>query len=110
MAEVPRRIRGTRGDYRSRFGIRRPARHANAERVRGLFASWLVFQRDRPHRARNGRRIFSPPAIDLLADATLTDLPFESLAKQAMREVLIVGRYGLLCDYSDEEARPCVGL
>ena len=57
-----------------------------------------------------------PPSIeagaaeDLLADATLTDLPFDSLAKQAMREVLIVGRFGLLCDYSDEEARPCVGL
>ena len=53
-----------------------------------------------------------PPSIeagaaeDLLADATLTDLPFDSLAKQAMREVLIVGRFGLLCDYSDEEARP----
>ena len=53
-----------------------------------------------------------PPSIeagaaeDLLADATLTDLPFDSLAKQAMREVLIVGRYGILCDYSDEEARP----
>ena len=53
-----------------------------------------------------------PPSIsagaadDLLSDATLTDLPFQSLAKQAMREVLIVGRFGILCDYSEEESRP----
>ena len=45
-------------------------------------------------------------AVDLLADVTLTNLPFESVAKDAMREVLTVGRYGLLCDYSEEEGRP----
>ena len=53
-----------------------------------------------------------PPVVEagaaepLLSDITLTDFPFESLAKATMREILAVGRYGLLCDYSDEEGRP----
>ena len=43
---------------------------------------------------------------NILADVTLTDLNFEGLSKEAMREMLVTGRYGLLCDYSEEESRP----
>lgn len=41
-----------------------------------------------------------------MADVTLTDVSIQGLAKEAMREVLTVGRYGLLCDYSEDEQRP----
>jgi len=50
--------------------------------------------------------IVSGSAEQLLSDVTLTDLSFDGLAKQAMRELLVTGRYGLLCDYSIEENRP----
>ena len=43
---------------------------------------------------------------DYMDDVTLTGIPFDQLCKSAMNEVMIVGRYGLLCDYSEEETRP----
>ena len=55
---------------------------------------------------RRSPTVVAGSAENLLADVTLSGLSFEGLAKEAMREVLITGRYGLLCDYSEEEGRP----
>lgn len=97
--------RGT--EYVSQLDTQSPAQYAEYLK-RGLFFNGMA----RSVQGMVGASFRRPPAIeagaaiDLLEDVTLTDLPFESIAKDAMREVLTVGRYGLLCDYSDEEGRP----
>ena len=94
-------------DYVTPLDTQTPTEYVNYLR-RGLFFGATA----RTVQGMTGASFRRPPAIepgaaeDLLADVTLTDLPFDSLAKQAMREVLIVGRFGLLCDYSDLEGRP----
>ena len=70
--------------------------NATARTVSGLTGA--CFRRD--------PQIEAAAAEPYLSDITLTDLPFEQLAKTAMAEVLVVGRFGILCDYSTEEARP----
>jgi hypothetical protein len=55
---------------------------------------------------RRSPSIAGGAADQYLGDVTMTDESFEGLAKTAMRELLTVGRYGLLCDYSGEENRP----
>ena len=97
--------RGT--EYVSQLDTQSPAQYAEYLK-RGLFFNGMA----RTVQGMVGASFRRPPSIeagaaaDLLADVTLTNLPFESIAKDAMREVLEVGRYGLLCDYSDEEGRP----
>lgn len=94
-------------DYVTPLDTQTPTEYVNYLR-RGLFFNATA----RTVQGMTGASFRRPPAIeagaaeDLLADVTLTDYPFDSLAKQAMREILIVGRFGILCDYSDEEARP----
>ena len=97
--------RGT--EYVSQLDTQSPAQYAEYLK-RGLFFNGMA----RSVQGMVGASFRRPPsieagaAVDLLADVTLTNLPFESVAKDAMREVLTVGRYGLLCDYSEEEGRP----
>ena len=55
---------------------------------------------------RRSPSIAGGAADQYLGDVTMTDDSFDGLAKTAMRELLTVGRYGLLCDYSGEENRP----
>ena len=94
-------------DYVTPLDTQTPTEYVNYLR-RGLFFNATA----RTVQGMVGASFRRPPSIeagaadDLLSDATLTDLPFDSVAKMAMREVLTVGRYGLLCDYSDEENRP----
>tara|TARA_R100000700_G_scaffold20809_1_gene27565 strand:- start:10644 stop:12056 length:1413 start_codon:yes stop_codon:yes gene_type:complete len=70
--------------------------NATAKTVHGMMGSCF----------RRSPTIVAGSSEPLMGDVTLTDLSFEGLAKEAMREILITGRYGLLCDYSDEEGRP----
>lgn len=70
--------------------------NATAKTVQGMMGACF----------RRSPTIVAGSSEPLLADVTLTDLSFEGLAKEAMREILITGRYGLLCDYSDQEGRP----
>ncbi len=94
-------------DYVTPLDTQTPTEYVNYLR-RGLFFNATA----RTVQGMTGASFRRPPAIEagaaeeLLADVTLTDLPFDSLAKMAMREILIVGRFGILCDYSDEEAQP----
>ena len=70
--------------------------NATAKTVQGMIGSCF----------RRPPTIVAGNAEQLLSDVTLTVLSFEGLSKEAMREGLITGRYGLLCDYSIQENRP----